>query len=264
MGPYVFTALRLITGAAVLMVITAPRQSAGVSVRGWWGALPLFVYALGFSLAYVELETGVGALLLFAAVQLSMVILSALRGQRYSGMEWVGVMVALAGLAYLLSPRLTPQPPLPSALMILAGAAWGVYTILGQGGGSPIAMTKANFQRAAVLGAGVLVVAVLARGELQWSWNGVWLAVLSGSVTSGLGYVLWYAALRGLTTSVASSVQLAVPLIAATGGVVLVGERVTITLVFSAVVILGGIGLTILGGRSRTARSEMPPAIGSR
>jgi len=250
-----FSTLRLASGAVVLWLTAAvlkykiswmPR-SRGIS------PILLFGYAVPFSFAYIALGAGTGALILFGAVQITM-ILSALRsGEKPHPLEWTGLMLALAGLVYLLSPGLTAPSPTSSALMVIAGVSWGIYSIRGCGTASPLADTAHNFVHALPLAVGVNV--VLFR-DLEVSAEGVLLAVLSGALASGLGYVVWYSALRGLTAMRAATVQLAVPVLAAAGGVIFLSELVSTRLFVSAVVILGGVGLALMG-RQRSARPKM-------
>lgn len=233
-----FTSLRLLAGAATLALLVRGRARGG----SWSSAALLFIYAIAFSFAYLELGAGLGALLLFGAVQLTMIASGLLGGERPRVAEWVGMLVALGGLIYLVSPGISAPAPLPAAAMALAGIAWGGYSLRGRGSRSPLGDTAGNFLRALPF-AGLVWVATL--GELAIAPRGALLAVASGAIASGLGYVVWYRALGGLSATRAATVQLAVPVIAALGGVALLDERPTPRLVVAGVAILGGIALAI-------------------
>jgi len=262
--PLSFTALRLGSGALVLFGITrlvarrAPARKAGMSGGSWGSGLALFAYAIAFSLAYVSLGAGVGALILFGAVQVTMMGAALGSGERPRPAQWAGAATAVAGLVYLVFPGLTAPEPVGALLMAVAGVAWGVYSLRGRGASAPVLMTAGNFLRAAPLGLlSAAVAAALALSPLRLHARGVVLALVSGVVTSGLGYVLWYAALRGLTTTQASVVQLLVPVIAAAGGVALLSERVTARLALASVLILGGVALAVV----RRERAPAPAAL---
>jgi drug/metabolite transporter (DMT)-like permease len=241
-----FTALRLGSGAlilAALLMLRGKRPAAGGS---WPMAAMLFVYAVCFSFAYRDLTAATGALLLFGAVQLTMMGYGLWTGERIAGLRLVGLLLALGGLIWLLLPGLAAPPPLAAALMIAAGVAWGVYSLLGKGAGDPTAATGGNFLRSLPFAA-VLMLAMASAGGVDRPLDpmGAFYAVLSGAVTSGLGYVLWYAALPMLRATSAATVQLCVPAIAALGGAVLLAEPVTARLLAASVAVLGGIALTI-------------------
>jgi len=243
--PAGFTMLRLVSGAAMLWVIViATKGSQGPEQRGTWvSAAWLFLYAAAFSFAYVDLETGTGALILFGAVQITMIVGGLRSGERPHPTQWVGLALAFGGLVYLVAPGMTAPPLVGSALMALAGVTWGLYSLRGRGVRHPTAVTADNFIRSVPL---VLVLALLFMPDLSLSSKGVLLAVVSGALTSGLGYVLWYAALRGLSATQAATVQLAVPVLAALGGVVVMSETISGRLVVSGVAILGGVLLAVL------------------
>ena len=237
-----FTAIRLASGALILaaiLMLRGKRPSAGGS---WPMAAMLFAYAAFFSFAYRELTAATGALLLFGAVQLTMTGYGLWTGERIRGLKLLGVLVALGGLVWLLLPGLAAPPPLAAALMLAAGVAWGVYSLLGRGAGDPTAATGGNFLRTLPFAA-ALMLAATASGTTDRT--GMFYALLSGAVTSGLGYVLWYAALPRLRPSSAATVQLSVPAIAALGGAMLLAEPVTARLLVASVAVLGGIALAI-------------------
>jgi drug/metabolite transporter (DMT)-like permease len=237
-----FTALRLASGALVLVVILKRRHRPPTAGGSWPMAAMLAAYAACFSFAYRDLTTATGALLLFGGVQLTMTGWGLWLGERLRGMRFLGLTLALAGLIGLLLPGLAAPPPLAAALMLAAGAAWGIYSLLGRGAGDPVASTGGNFLRGVVFAA---VLALSAAGNETVDYRGALYAVLSGAVTSGLGYVLWYAALPSLRATSAATIQLSVPAIAAIGGAVLLAEPITPRLMLASVAILGGIALTI-------------------
>jgi drug/metabolite transporter (DMT)-like permease len=255
--PASYTTLRLASGALVLWLIVTlskrPRALAPVSEsvrRGrWLSASMLFLYAITFSVAYLTVEAGTGALILFGAVQVTMIGAGILAGHRPNALEWTGLVVAFVGLVYLVSPGLTAPDPVGAGLMAVAGLAWGVYSLRGRGSSDPVGDTAANFIRAVPFAVAASLIAV---AWLDITARGVWLALASGVVASGLGYVIWYAALRGLTATRAAIVQLAVPVIAAAGGVLLLAEPLTWRLTLASVIVLGGVALAIVGkGRAR-------------
>ncbi len=264
-----FTAVRLASGVAVLVVISfvstaygsgrGPSQRADESptryrrwyrpesIHGTWAsAFFLFAYAVCFSFAYLGLTAGTGALILFGAVQMTMIAAAIFKGERPTLMEWCGLVVAVGGLVYLVFPGLSSPPPVSSALMAAAGASWGVYTLRGRTGGDPLANTTGNFVRSLPF---VVFLALIYLPNLHLSTYGIVLAVLSGAVASGVGYTVWYAALKHLTSTRAAILQLAVPVIAAVLGIILLAESADLRLVIAAALILGGIALTIAGKR---------------
>jgi drug/metabolite transporter (DMT)-like permease len=245
-----YTSVRLVAGAAMLAIIAGASGKARLLSRtGSWisGAL-LSVYAVTFSFAYVSLSVGAGALLLFGAVQATMIGSGMLSGERPSPIEWVGLGVALAGLICLLSPGVRAPSPAGSALMIGAGIAWGLYSLRGRSVADPLVASAANFLRSVPL---ALAVSLLFFRSSHLTPGGVALAALSGSVASGCGYVVWYAALKRLSATRAATVQLSVPVITALGGAVILHEALSLQLLLSSVLILGGIALST-SGRSRT------------
>src|SRR5512143_1693418 len=235
-----FTAIRLVCGALALWLIVAVRGGARVAGGNWRSAGALFAYAAAFSFAYASLPAGAGALLLFGAVQATMIIAGLRAGERLNARQATGFVLALAGLTYLVRPGLS-APPLGGALLMLAaGIAWGVYSLRGRGVADPLAATAGNFLRAAPLGIGLGVAAwPMLRGDAAGAAS----AVLSGTLASGAGYAVWYTALRGLSATRAATVQLSVPVIAAAGGVMLLGEPVTPRLVIASAAILGGVAV---------------------
>ena len=242
--PASYTAVRLISGALTLWIITRfPRDiSSAKSNGGWISAFMLFLYAIAFSVAYISLSAGTGALILFASVQITMIAVGLYGGERPDALEWLGLGIAIIGLIYLVSPGITAPSPLGSALMTVAGIAWGVYSLRGRGSIDPVSTTSDNFLRAVPF---TLAVVFFWSSRLTISPRGLLWAALSGSITSALGYVVWYAALRGLTATRAATVQLSVPVLAALGGAVVLSEAITLRLIISTVVILGGVGLAV-------------------
>jgi drug/metabolite transporter (DMT)-like permease len=238
-----FTAVRLLAGAVVLASILLPRWRAqGRTRTDWPAALLLFGYMAFFSFAYLSLSAGTGALLLFGAVQLTMFAVALRRGERFAPLAWAGLALAFGGLVYLVAPGLTAPNPLGALLMAIAGVAWGGYSLRGRAATDPLAATANNFIAALPF---ALLVSLLFIGQLALTWPGLVLAVASGALASGLGYVIWYAALRGLAASSAATVQLSVPVIAAIGGVLLLSEPVTLRLVLASAATLGGIALAL-------------------
>ncbi|MCH8266325.1 MAG: DMT family transporter [Acidobacteria bacterium] len=252
-----FTVVRIFSGAVVLALLVSLRGERLSTLRGhgsWSAALALFGYAVAFSFAYLWLDAGVGALILFAAVQVTMIAVGMIRGERLRTSEWIGLALALVGLVYLVSPGLTAPSLAGATFMAISGVAWGFYSLAAKGARSPIAATAANFGRAAPMAAAVLLAVWLA-DRLHASLIGIELAMISGAVTSGLGYSMWYMALKGLRTSRAAIVQLTVPVIAAFAGVMFLDEQMTWRLALAGAAILGGVALALLGSRPATPRS---------
>lgn len=258
-----FSVIRLLSGAVMLLLLLLLRQrgaataaiAAACSLRAgngkaWLAALALLLYALGFSLAYRDLTAASGALLLFAAVQVSMLSMAWWQGEHLRPRQWLGFLLAMVGLVYLLLPGIAAPPVLPAGLMLIAGVGWGVYTLLARRLGEPVLATTINFVR-------VVLLALLALAISLW-WQqpvldvaGVMLAMLSGAVTTGLGYVIWYAAVARISTGTAAVAQLSVPLITALAGVWLLQEALTMRLLVAAVFILLGIALVSVPGQGR-------------
>ena len=253
--PASFTSMRLLTGACMLWLVVrlegGPRSAVKAGTWGagnWWSAGALFVYAAAFSFAYVSMSAATGALLLFGSVQATMIGYGVFRGERMRAPQLVGLALALAGLVALMLPGLA-APPLPSALsMMAAGVAWGVYSLRGKlvktkGVSSATQVTAGNFLRAVPMALGL---SLLMLTHWVYDRNGLLLAAVSGALASGLGYAIWYHALPALKATQAATVQLSVPVIAALGGVLLLGEAITVPLVLASCAILGGIALVIL------------------
>ena len=242
--PASYTAVRLITGAVTLWIIAAFCRdgSLGKSGASRISASMLFRYAVTFSFAYSSLSAGTGALILFAAVQITMIAVGLYTGERPQILEWLGLFIAISGLIYLVFPGIAAPSIGGSVLMVTAGIAWGIYSLRGRGTGDPIGATTDNFLRTVPL---AISLVLLWLPTLTMTPTGFLLAASSGSITSGVGYVLWYAALPHLTATRAATVQLAVPVLAALGGVVVLSEALSLRLVISAAVILGGLGLAI-------------------
>lgn len=249
--PAAFTAVRILGGAVALAAVARSRATPFVPGRA--AAVPagvLFAYAIGFSLAYTRIPAGVGALLLFAAVQLTMNAAGLLAGERPRALEWLGLVLSLGGLVVLARPGAVRPDPAGAGLMLAAGVCWGLYSLIGRGRGDPVARNAAAFAGAVPLALAAAAVA-LAAGGLRLDAAGFGLALASGAVASGLGYAIWYAALAGLTSARAALVQLSAPLLAAAGGVLLLGEAYTARLGAASVLILGGIALAALAHRRR-------------
>ena len=249
--PLSFTALRLASGALVLLPFL--RVPAGAAPSRWSpaSAVALFAYALGFSLAYVWLDAGTGALLLFGAVQVTMIGAGLRAGERPTALRALGILAAIVGVVVLVAPGVSAPEPIGAALMAGAGVAWGIYSLLGRGVPAPTRATARNFLLAAPLG----LLALLARpSTLSVTTEGALLAVTSGAVTSGLGYVVWYAALRGHSATSAAVVQLSVPVLAALGGVAFLSEEATPRLFAAGALTLGGVLVAVLARRRAPAR----------
>ena len=243
-----FTFVRVFSGAVVLWLVTNLRRmirtTRDVGVGGnWISALALFLYAAGFSFAYVDVAAGTGALLLFGAVQATMILWGLHKGERLRAIQIVGLVVAMTGLVVLLFPGLSAPPLFGSILMLGAGVAWGIYSLRGKRERNPVTATTGNFVRAVPFAAAVSII------FLRWldlDIAGVIYAIISGAITSGLGYVIWYSVLPSLKAASAATVQLSVPVLAATGGILLLGEPITLRYVLASIAVLGGIALVVL------------------
>lgn len=248
-----FTTIRMSSGAVTLCLIMASsRRRYTRAWSDWRHAAMLFAYMVFFSFAYLSLSAGTGALILFGAVQLTMFV-GALRNREYVPLlSWAGLAMAVFGLVYLVSPGLTAPDPLGALLMTIAGIAWGFYSLLGRGVADPLEATAKSFMYAVPP---ALIVSLLFIESLHISASGLMLALASGAITSGCGYVIWYAALPGLTAGRAAAIQLSVPVIAAFGGVVLLSEAVTLRLLLASIATLGGVAIVVA---QRTAKLPRP------
>jgi len=247
-----FTGIRILSGAIMLGLLLRLRGRAARAGGNWRAAAALFVYAAAFSYAYVQLDAGTGALLLFGAVQVTMLVVGLLRGERLAGQALLGFGLALGGLLVQLLPGAGAPPLFGALLMLLSGVAWGLYSLLGRAAGDPLAVTSGNFLRAIAFAA---LLALAFHEHLQGDLPGVVYAVLSGAVTSGIGYAIWYAALPGLSAIQAASVQLSVPVLAALSGALLLGEHISLRLILVSCAVLGGIAL-ILRAKVRTSAPQ--------
>lgn len=250
-----YTGVRLGSGALMLMVILAWRGAR----PGWGrmggstgGALALFLYAIAFSYAYLDLAAGTGALLLFAAVQLGMLGWAIGQGDRPSSFEWAGFTVAVLFLVFLVLPGVTAPDPLGAALMILAGLAWAAYTLIGRGSAAPLVDTGGNFLRCLPIALLLILTGLFSQTTSLMGWL---YAIASGALASGLGYAIWYSVLPALERSTAAYVQLTVPAIAAAGGVLFIAEPLTLRLVLCSLGILGGVALALWGADQRKRRA---------
>jgi len=240
--PASFTLLRILAGALMLAATLRFRRPRAAPGGDWWSALALVIYAAGFSFAYTGLSAGTGALLLFGAVQASMLVAGLFSGTRWHRLQVAGLLLALVGLVGLLLPGLSAPPLLPATLMLAAGVAWGLYSLRGRGVADATAATAGNFLRAVPL---AMLLCLAALPWLRMDATGAALAVVSGALTSGLGYAIWYTALRGLSPQMAGSSQLSVPVITAVAGVLWLGEAIDLRLVLGSIAVLGGIALTL-------------------
>lgn len=253
--PASFTSIRLVSGALMLWLLLRLKRSTAKGEGNWPSALALFAYAASFSFAYESLPAASGALLLFGAVQATMIGHGVWAGERFRKLQLVGLVLALAGLVGLLLPGLSAPPLMGSLLMMGAGMAWGVYSLRGRGQGDATLVTAGNFLRAAPI---ALALSVLMLSQLSMDIAGVLYALASGALTSAVGYAIWYTALPALKATSAATVQLSVPVIAALGGIVFLGESITLRLVLASLAILGGIAMVIL--EKRHADASQPAA----
>lgn len=239
-----FTTTRLVSGALVLLILVeTTRKTSDAGQRGnWTSAFMLFLYAVTFSFAYISLNTGTGALILFASVQATMIFFAIWKGERLSLLGSLGLFLALAGLTYLVFPGLEAPSLSGAALMVVAGIAWGIYSLRGRRSRSPTVVTTDNFLRSIPF---VVLISLIFFQNLHMTFKGALYAVLSGGLTSAIGYVIWYAALRGHSATSAALVQLMVPVLAAAGGVVFLSEPVTARLLIASIMIIGGVTLAL-------------------
>jgi drug/metabolite transporter (DMT)-like permease len=248
-GPWTYTSLRLLSGALVLAIMVGPAKSW--KAGSWAGAIYLLIYAGLFSLAYISLPAGIGALILFTTVQITMVGYGLLRGERLSTVQAIGAVFAFLGLIYLLNPGRDAPPLWGAVLMIGSGIGWGLYSLKGRSSQNPTRETSGNFIKASILAIGIAIPYFLLTPEPSPQFTGIVLAVVSGAITSGLGYAIWYTALPHLSAVRAGLAQLTVPAIAAAGGVVLLAEPATARFIIASLVILTGVGIATLSGPKR-------------
>lgn len=239
-----FTAIRLISGAAMLWLVVRIRKKGKYAGGGsWLSAFALFAYAAGFSFAYLSLPAGTGALLLFGAVQATMICYGIWSGERLLKLQALGLILAFVGVFALLLPGISAPSLYGSILMLGAGVAWGIYSIRGKGVGDPIQITAGNFLRAVPI---AVILSVLMLNHLSIDNLGILYAVSSGAFASGMGYAIWYTVLPALKSTSAATVQLSVPVIAALGGIIFLDEAVTLRLLLASVTIFGGIALVVV------------------
>lgn len=248
--PATFTSLRLLSGALMLALLLRLRHGRAAMAGSWGGATALFIYAAAFSFAYGSLAAGVGALLLFGAVQISMLLWGWLQGERPGPMSLAGLLLAFAGLLTLLLPGASAPALGGSLLMLLAGVAWGAYSLLGRTSSDALAATTGNFVRSLPLAALLSLVLVQ---TASWDMNGVLYALASGALASGLGYAIWYMAIVDLKAIQAATVQLSVPIITALAGGLLLDEALSLRLTLSSLAVLGGIALVLAARQRATA-----------
>ena len=258
--PATFTSVRIVSGAVALWVISfvaavSDRRNNSVGAQraplqgNWSSAIALFVYAAGFSFAYVTLSAGTGALLLFGAVQATMILWGFFRDERLDATEIIGIAIALIGLVVLVFPGISAPPLLGTVFMLAAGVAWGVYSLRGRTATNAAAATAGNFLRAVPL---AMLTSAIALKEMRFDSLGLTYAIISGALTSGLGYVVWYSALTGLRAASAATVQLSVPVLAASGGILFLHETITLRYIIASVAVLGGIALVMIEKRRLT------------
>lgn len=258
MDAWSYTGVRLLAGAVTLaiLVMIASRGRLATIGGSWPGAAALFGYALAFSLAYLLLDAGTGALILFASVQFAMLTWGIAQGDRPGPLEWLGLAVAFSAFAYLVSPGLVAPHPAGAALMVLSGLCWASYSLIGRGSRTPLADTAGNFVRTAPVAIGI---GAWGAATHPVDMRGVILAIASGAIASGVGYAIWYAVLPALTRTRAAIVQLTVPAIAALGGVLVLGEVLTPRLLLASIAILGGVAMAIVAGERRKRTAAVRP-----
>jgi drug/metabolite transporter (DMT)-like permease len=248
-----FTIIRLLSGAIALIIIlklsntlngTPGSKKTSASKGSWTAAVMLFLYAVTFSYAYITLDTGTGALILFGTVQITIILVTIFSGGRLHATEWAGTLIAFSGFVYLVLPNVSTPSFSGFILMTISGIGWGIYTLKGRGSKNPLADTTKNFYLTIPL---VIVLALLTFQNLNITTEGILLAIASGAIASGMGYTIWYIALAGLSATQAGVVQLLVPVIAAFGGVIFISESISFRLTISALFILGGILIVVLG-----------------
>jgi len=241
-----FTIIRLLSGIIMLMILLGlSKTKIRKETKGsWYSAGMLFLYAVTFSYAYITLDTGTGALIAFGSVQITIILYSMFSGHKLHWMEGLGTMIAFSGFVYLILPGVNAPPLKGFILMTIAGIAWGIYTLNGLGSKNPLKDTAYNFTRTLPF---IILLFLFTMKNISYSLEGILLAVISGAVTSGIGYTIWYIALRGLTNVQSGVVQLLVPALAAFGGVIFVSEVISLRLIFASMLILGGILIVTLG-----------------
>lgn len=252
--PATFTAIRITAGAVTLsLIVVLPSWKRATKPIGDWisGAM-LALYAIAFSYAYTSLTAGTGALILFACVQSTMIGYGLFKGEKLRSLQWVGLITAMSGLLYLVLPGLKSPSPIGASLMAIAGVAWGVYSLRGRGIHDPGLATAGNFIHAVPIACAVMI---FAREWQHTSPYGILLSVISGAITSGIGYVIWYTALPGLTSARAAVVQLSVPVIAAVGGVLALNEEPSVRLAIASVLTLGGVALVVLSRAKQNSQN---------
>jgi drug/metabolite transporter (DMT)-like permease len=237
-----FTTVRILSGALLLWLLMQARTTPHGKHGSWRSAAALFIYVATFSFAYLSLSAGTGALLLFGAVQVTMILAGFIAGEHISRLQSAGFIAALAGLVILVLPGVLAPTPAGSALMLLSGVAWGMYSLFGRGAADAASATAGNFLRAVPMAIGL---SLLTLPWLKLDASGVLYAVMSGALASGLGYVIWYRVVREMSAITASTVQLSAPVIAAVGGIILLDEALTLSLLIASPLILGGIGLVL-------------------
>ncbi len=237
-----FTFIRILSGAVALWLIMQLRRAPWTKAGNWPSALALFAYAAAFSFAYRTLSAGTGALLLFGAVQATMILWGLRRGENLHARQLVGLAFALGGLVWLVFPGLSAPPLGGSSLMLGAGVAWGIYSLRGKGASHPASATAGNFLRAVPF---ALLLSAILFPWARLDRAGAGYAVISGALASGAGYVIWYTALKGLKAASAATVQLSVPVLAASGGILLLGEPLSLRFILASGAVLGGIALVV-------------------
>ena len=254
--PASFISIRLIFAALTLWLVVRLSNKTNSGEGNWPSAFALFAYAAGFSFAYVNLSAATGALLLFGAVQTTMISFGIWRGERLLGLQLIGLVLALGGLVGLTLPGLSAPPLFSSLLMIGAGAAWGIYSLRGKGAGDPTLVTAGNFLRTVPIAAALSLLMVT---QISWDSAGIFFAIMSGALTSGIGYAIWYKALPALKATQAATVQLSVPVIAALGGIILLDEPITLRLILASIAIISGIALVILEKKKSSDTQSATP-----
>jgi len=250
-----FTSIRLLSGAIFLLLLVYFKEKKLVNIKNgsWFSAISLFFYAATFSFAYISLDTGTGALILFGLVQITMVVYSFIQGKKLVLAEWLGLIIAFSGLLVLLLPGASSPSLTGFSLMAISGVAWAVYTIQGRGSQTPLQDTATNFLKTLPL---VVLMVIVTIQHVDLSYRGVILAIASGAITSGLGYAIWYAVLKNITVMQASTSQLLVPIIASIAGVLFANEIVTSKLLIASLLILGGILVLTLGKQINQKKIE--------